>query len=129
MMPSKTNTQLALFLALNLHFFALASGNSNNNTTCPSPNPMPSSATCPMDAIKLGVCANVLGRLLGINVGNPPNKPCCSLIEGLVDLEAAICICTAIKANVLGINVNVPLSLTLLLNVCSKSVPKDFQCA
>ncbi|KAI3767152.1 hypothetical protein L2E82_17239 [Cichorium intybus] len=128
-MPSKTNTQLALFLALNLHFFALASGNSNNNTTRPSPNPMPSSVTCPMDAIKLGVCANVLGRLLGLNVGNPPNKPCCSLIEGLVDLEAAICVCTAIKANILGINVNVPLSLTLLLNVCSKSVPKDFQCA
>ncbi|KAI3767156.1 hypothetical protein L2E82_17243 [Cichorium intybus] len=125
MMPSKANIMLALFLALNLHLFALASG----NPTWASPTPMPSSETCPIDTIKLGVCANVLGRLLGLDVGNPPNKPCCSLIEGLVDLEAAICVCTAIKANVLGINVNVPLSLTLLLNVCSKSVPKDFKCA
>ncbi|XP_024993393.1 14 kDa proline-rich protein DC2.15-like [Cynara cardunculus var. scolymus] len=126
-MASKTNTPLALFLALNLLFFAIASG----CTTCPTPTPKPkpSSGACPRDALKLGVCANVLGSLLGLVVGNPPVKPCCSLIEGLVDLEAAVCLCTAIKANVLGINLNVPLSLSLLLNVCSKKVPKDFQCA
>ncbi|XP_024993392.1 14 kDa proline-rich protein DC2.15-like [Cynara cardunculus var. scolymus] len=126
-MASKTNTPLALFLALNLLFFAIASG----CTTCPTPTPKPkpSSGACPRDALKLGVCANVLGSLLGLVVGNPPVKPCCSLIEGLVDLEAAVCLCTAIKANVLGINLNIPLSLSLLLNVCSKKVPKDFQCA
>ncbi|KAM0002798.1 putative bifunctional inhibitor/plant lipid transfer protein/seed storage helical [Helianthus debilis subsp. tardiflorus] len=131
-MASKTNTPLALFLALNLLFFALASG----CTTCPSPTPKPkpkakppSAGTCPRDALKLGVCANVLGKLLNLVVGDPPVKPCCSLLEGLVDLEAAVCLCTAIKANVLGINLNVPLSLSLLLNVCSKQVPKDFVCA
>ncbi|CAH1415660.1 unnamed protein product [Lactuca virosa] len=124
-MPSKTDTPLVIFLALNILFFALANG----DTTCPIPSPKPFDAACPTDALKLGVCANVLGRLLGFDVGNPPNKPCCSLIEGLVDLEAAICLCTAIKANVLGINLNVPFSLTLLLNICSKKVPKDFQCA
>ncbi|CAI9274241.1 unnamed protein product [Lactuca saligna] len=102
-MPSKTNTPVALFLALNVLFFALASG----YTICPSPNLKPSDAACPIDSLKLGVCANVLGRLLGLDVGNPPNRPCCSLIEGLVDLEAATCLCTAIKANVLGINLNV----------------------
>ncbi|KAL3818208.1 hypothetical protein ACJIZ3_004113 [Penstemon smallii] len=47
----------------------------------------------------------------------------------LADLEAAVCLCTAIKAKVLGINLNVPLSLSLLLNVCSKKVPPGFQCA
>ncbi|KAF5755295.1 putative bifunctional inhibitor/plant lipid transfer protein/seed storage helical [Helianthus annuus] len=121
-MASKTNTPLALFLALNLLFFALAS----STTTKPKP---PSAGTCPRDALKLGVCANVLGKLLNLVVGDPPVKPCCSLLEGLVDLEAAVCLCTAIKANVLGINLNVPLSLNLLLNVCSKKVPKDFICA
>ncbi|KAG6418785.1 hypothetical protein SASPL_120990 [Salvia splendens] len=84
---------------------------------------------CPRDALKLGVCANLLGGLLGVTIGTPPKQPCCSLIEGLADLEAAVCLCTAIKANVLGINLNVPVSLSLLLNVCSKKVPKGFVCA
>ncbi|GJX02177.1 retrotransposon protein, putative, ty1-copia subclass [Tanacetum coccineum] len=44
-------------------------------------------------------------------------------------IEAAICLCTAIKANVLGINLNVPVSLSLLLNVCGKKVPSGFKCA
>uniref|UniRef100_A0A3Q7HT35 Bifunctional inhibitor/plant lipid transfer protein/seed storage helical domain-containing protein n=1 Tax=Solanum lycopersicum TaxID=4081 RepID=A0A3Q7HT35_SOLLC len=99
-------TSLALFVLVNLLFFTLVSA-------C---------GTCP------GVCANVLGNLLGVVLGNPPKKPCCSLIEGLVDLEAALCLCTAIKANILGINLNVPLSLSLLLNVCGKKAPSGFQC-
>ncbi|KAI7733189.1 hypothetical protein M8C21_006455 [Ambrosia artemisiifolia] len=95
----------------------------------PNPTPPPSNGTCPRDALKLGICADVLGSLLGLIIGNPPVEPCCSLLDGLVDLEAAICLCTAIKANVLGINLNVPLSISLLLNVCSKNVPQDFICA
>ncbi|CAN1748109.1 Lipid transfer protein EARLI 1 [Linum perenne] len=83
---------------------------------------------CPIDVLKLGICADVLASLLKLKIGNPPVKPCCSLINGLVDLEAAVCICTAIKANLLGINLNVPLSLSLLLNVCDKKVPSGFQC-
>ncbi|CAI0413452.1 unnamed protein product [Linum tenue] len=105
---------MALFLALNLLFFSLASA-------C-------NSGKCPIDALKLGVCADVLGNLLKLKVGNPPVQPCCSLINGLVDLEAAVCLCTAIKANILGINLNIPLSLSLLLNVCKQKVPSGFQC-
>ncbi|CAN1185953.1 Lipid transfer protein EARLI 1, partial [Linum perenne] len=93
---------------------------------CPPPPSKPQK--CPIDALKLGVCANVLSSLLNISIGNPPVKPCCSLIEGLVDLEAALCLCTAIKANILGINLNIPISLSLLLNVCGKKVPSGFQC-
>ncbi|CAN0839421.1 Lipid transfer protein EARLI 1 [Linum grandiflorum] len=79
-------------------------------------------AKCPVDTLKLGVCANVL-------VGNPPVQPCCSLINGLVDLEAALCLCTTIKINALNIvNLNVPLSLSLLLNVCNRKAPSGFQC-
>ncbi|KAI9111101.1 hypothetical protein K1719_017976 [Acacia pycnantha] len=84
--------------------------------------------SCPRDALKLGVCADVLG-LIKVQLGTPPKTPCCSLIQGLADLEAAVCLCTALKANVLGINLNVPINLSLIINYCGKGVPKGFQCA
>ncbi|XP_031095603.1 14 kDa proline-rich protein DC2.15-like [Ipomoea triloba] len=83
---------------------------------------------CPRDALKLGVCANLLGGLVGAVVGTPPTLPCCSLIAGLADLEAAVCLCTAIRLNVLGINLNVPLALSLVLNNCGRQVPNGFTC-
>ncbi|CAL9232926.1 unnamed protein product [Arabidopsis halleri] len=102
----------------------------------PSPNPRPvtppstgSSGNCPIDALKLGVCANVLSSLLNIQLGQPSAQPCCSLIQGLVDVDAAVCLCTALRANVLGINLNVPISLSVLLNVCNRKLPSGFQCA
>ncbi|GFP85462.1 14 kDa proline-rich protein dc2.15 [Phtheirospermum japonicum] len=88
-----------------------------------------SKAKCPKDTLKLGVCANLLNDLLHLVIGTPPKSPCCPLIEGLADLEAAVCLCTAIKAKVLGIDLNVPVSLSLLLNYCGKKVPSGFQCA
>ncbi|XP_009623719.1 14 kDa proline-rich protein DC2.15-like [Nicotiana tomentosiformis] len=134
-MASKRTTSLALFLLVNLLFFSLVSACG----TCPSPKPKPKpkpkptrspnyKGKCPKNTLKLGVCANVLGNLLGLKIGNIPKKPCCTLIKGLADVEAALCLCTAIKANVLGINLNVPLSLSLLLNVCGKKVPSGFIC-
>ncbi|KAL4567685.1 hypothetical protein LXL04_023277 [Taraxacum kok-saghyz] len=98
--------------------------NSNEN-----PNQNPTLGTCPRDTLQLGVCASLLGGLVSLEVGSPPVKPCCSHIQGLVDLEAAVCLCTAIKANVLGIDLNVPLSLSLLLNACGNQVPSGYQCA
>lgn len=137
-MASKT-----LVLALNLVFFTLVTC-----TYCPPPpapkpkcppppalkpkcppsTPYPKVETCPRDTLKLGACANVLGGLVGLVVGAPPKQPCCSVLEGLVDLEAAVCVCTAIKANVLGINLNVLVDLSLLLNYCGNTVPTGFQC-
>ncbi|XP_057810797.1 pEARLI1-like lipid transfer protein 1 [Salvia miltiorrhiza] len=99
--------------------------------TPPSPasgNP-PGNSSCPRDALKLGICANVLSGLLNVTIGTPPVTPCCTLIQGLADLEAAVCLCTVIRANILGINLNLPIVLTLLLNVCSRQVPRDFLCA
>uniref|UniRef100_A0A5B7CFD1 Putative proline-rich protein DC2.15-like n=1 Tax=Davidia involucrata TaxID=16924 RepID=A0A5B7CFD1_DAVIN len=120
----------ALLLSLNLLFFTLVS---STNVPCPPPPKSPKhhhhKATCPKDTLKLGVCADLLNDLVHLVVGTPAKTPCCSLIEGLVDLEAAVCLCTAIKASVLGINLNVPVSLSLLLNYCGKKVPKGFQCA
>ncbi|XP_030468547.1 14 kDa proline-rich protein DC2.15-like [Syzygium oleosum] len=129
-MASKTVATGAILL-VNLLFFTMVS---STHVPCPppppkTPKPSPAAATCPKDTLKLGVCANLLNDLLHLVVGTPPKTPCCSLIEGLADLEAAVCLCTAIKANILGINLNVPVSLSLLLNYCGKGVPEGFQCA
>ncbi|XP_040384122.1 cortical cell-delineating protein-like [Oryza brachyantha] len=95
----------------------------------PAPRPKPSyGGSCPRDALKLHVCANVLG-LVKAKIGAAPYEPCCSLLDGLVDLDAAVCLCTAIKANVLGLNLNIPVDLSLILNNCGKICPSDYQCA
>ncbi|GMJ15065.1 hypothetical protein like AT4G12520 [Hibiscus trionum] len=133
-MASKRSASIALFLALNILFFSLGNAcnscPSTNPNPRPNPNPTPTPSArgrCPRDALKLGVCANVL-NLVNVVVGSPPVQPCCSLIQGLADLEAAVCLCTALRANVLGLNLNIPISLSLLLNVCSRNVPTGFQC-
>ncbi|RYR29380.1 hypothetical protein Ahy_B01g053765 isoform G [Arachis hypogaea] len=134
-MASKTPSSIALFLIVNILFFSLVSACG----TCPGPNPKPkhhkgspgqgpSRGSGPRDALKLGVCANVLNGLLNVTLGQPPVTPCCTLLNGLVDLEAAVCLCTALRANILGINLNLPISLSLLLNVCSRQAPRGFQC-
>ncbi|KAL1301090.1 hypothetical protein HN51_045720 [Arachis hypogaea] len=99
------------------------------STPCPpTPTPSPpSQEKCPKDTLKLGACADLLG-LVNIIIGTPPSSQCCALIKGLADLEAALCLCTAIKANVLGINLNVPITLELILSACQKTVPPGFQC-
>ncbi|CAL9082327.1 unnamed protein product [Musa acuminata var. zebrina] len=126
-----SSSSAALLLSLNLLFFAMVSA----GAPCPpslSKKPWvasTASGACPVDALKLGGCANVLDDLIHAKVGKPPKEPCCSLIDGLVDLEAAVCLCTAIKANVLGIHLNLPINLSLLLNYCSKQSPTGFMCA
>ncbi|KAK4389467.1 proline-rich protein DC2.15 [Sesamum angolense] len=137
-MASRAATSTALLLLFNLLFFTMVSSTSvpcPPTPKTPTPTPghghghKPSKAKCPKDTLKLGVCANLLNDLVHLVVGTPPKTPCCTLIEGLADLEAAVCLCTAIKANVLGINLNVPVSLSLLLNYCGKKAPSGFQCA
>ncbi|XP_019084722.1 PREDICTED: putative lipid-binding protein AIR1B [Camelina sativa] len=105
-------TSLALFLSLNLLFFTYTTA---------------TTGTCPNDTLKVALCANVL-KIVNITVGSPPVQPCCTLIQGLADLEAAACLCTLVKANVLGINLNLPIDLTVLLNVCGRTAPANYQC-
>ncbi|ESQ35618.1 hypothetical protein EUTSA_v10009083mg [Eutrema salsugineum] len=134
-MESYRSFHAVFFLSLNLMFFAYVSG----CNTClppkpipnPNPNPIsnPTKHSCPRDALKLGVCAKILDGAVGTVIGNPPDTPCCSVLQGLVDLEAAVCLCTAIKANILGINIDIPISLSLLINTCGKKLPSDFICA
>ncbi|KAL8256001.1 hypothetical protein R6Q59_031068 [Mikania micrantha] len=107
----------AFLLTLNLLFFTLVSSD-----TLPT-------VTCPVDGLKFGACAGLLNNWLnGVVVGTVPTLPCCGLFYGLVNLEAAACACRAIKANLLGVDLNVTVSLSLLLNNCEKEVPSGFEC-
>ncbi|XVF10810.1 hypothetical protein REPUB_Repub07fG0215600 [Reevesia pubescens] len=111
--------------------------NSHKSPPPPATKPSPKSppppapqkpATCPRDTLNLGVCADLL-NIVHVVVGNPAKTPCCTLLSGLADVEAAICLCTALKANLLGINLNIPVSLSLLLNYCGKKAPAGYKCA
>ena len=99
---------VAFFLSLNLLFFSMVS--SNTLTTATPPN-------CP----GLHVCAGILV---------PPFKPdpnCCPLIAGLIDLEAAVCLCAALKLDLGILKVNLDLLVNLLLNTCGRQ-PTTYTC-
>ncbi|CAN1169289.1 Putative lipid-binding protein At4g00165 [Linum perenne] len=127
---------LPLILITNLLLFLTTSSSATTApcppaTTTPPPVPIPAPAPppkCPKDTLKLGACVDLLGGLVHLVIGTPPSSECCALIKGLADVEAALCLCTVIKANVLGINLTVPLALSLLLSACEKTVPPGFKC-
>uniref|UniRef100_A0A2K2BLP0 Hydrophobic seed protein domain-containing protein n=1 Tax=Populus trichocarpa TaxID=3694 RepID=A0A2K2BLP0_POPTR len=58
--------------------------------------------TLSLDTLKLQACANVL-TLAKIYVGEKEKATCCSLIDGLVDLEATVCLCIRVGVDLLGI--------------------------
>ncbi|GMJ12204.1 hypothetical protein like AT4G12520 [Hibiscus trionum] len=154
-MVSKFKASSVLFLSFNLLFFALVNSfdvlssrvgenfdeslhDSLTSTLSRDPvvirpgdkytdaNGQP--GTC--NPLNLEVCLNVLGGLLNLEVGNVPSQQCCNLIRGLVDLEVSVCLCTAIRANVLDvIKLDVPISLSLLLNDCGRETPTDYLCS
>ncbi|XP_022947052.1 14 kDa proline-rich protein DC2.15-like [Cucurbita moschata] len=134
-MASKLSSPIALLLLVNLLFFTMVS---STYVPCPPPPPKPhkpipsrqppSLLMCPKDTLKLGVCADLLDGLVHVVIGSPPKSPCCTLIQGLVDLEAAVCLCTPVKATALGLHIDLSVSLSLLLNYCGKKVTFGFQC-
>uniref|UniRef100_A0ACD5WH41 Uncharacterized protein n=1 Tax=Avena sativa TaxID=4498 RepID=A0ACD5WH41_AVESA len=109
---AKKPAVIATLLALNLLFL-----------TCFS---VDGATQCPPDALQLGACVNVL-NLLNLKEGKPPKEPCCSLVGNIADVEAAACFCTALKANILGVKLNLPVSLSLLVNYCG-SGPSGYEC-
>ncbi|KAF8009051.1 hypothetical protein BT93_J0133 [Corymbia citriodora subsp. variegata] len=115
-----------------LSLILLATISNACNTCMLTPTPvMPDTtppAACPMDTLKLGACVDLLGGVVSVVVGTPPSSPCCALLKGLVDLDVALCLCTAIKANVLGINLNVPIALSAIVSACGESIPPGFKC-
>ncbi|KAK3033768.1 hypothetical protein RJ639_034210 [Escallonia herrerae] len=125
MMASKA---IAAVILLNAIFFTCVT---STKVVCPpgTPSVPKQHAKCPKDTLKFGVCGDWLGLVHEV-IGAKPSGQCCALLTGLADLEAALCLCTAIKANVLGvIKLEVPVALSLLVNSCGKKVPEGFKCA
>lgn len=117
---------------LNFLFFSYVA---SHNLPCPpkptsSPPAAPKKpANCPTDTLKFGVCGSWLGLVTEV-VGTKPSEKCCTVVKGLADLEAALCLCTAIKAKVLGIiKLKVPVAVSLLVSACGKKIPDGFVCA
>lgn len=115
------NKSIAILMLLNVILFS-CTWVSSHSVPCPPAAPK-GKAKCPRDTLKFGVCGDWLGLVHEV-VGTPPSNKCCTLLKGLADLEAALCLCTAIKANVLGVlNLNIPIALSLVINSCGKKVP------
>lgn len=125
---AKALASTALLLVLNLLFFTLVSAN-YGPCSPPEPKNKKHPKHCPRNTLKLGACATVLGGLGQVVVGGPPKTPCCTILDGLLDLEAAVCLCSAIKANILGFNLNFPISFSFVLDYCGKKAPSGFDCS
>ncbi|KAH9293014.1 hypothetical protein KI387_041793, partial [Taxus chinensis] len=83
----------------------------------------PTNEHCPVDALKLGVCVNLLGGLVKINLGDPRTE-CCPLLKNIVDLGAAVCLCTTVRASVHDLNAVLPVALNVFAQ-CGMKPPPD----
>ncbi|KAK2394380.1 Bifunctional inhibitor/lipid-transfer protein/seed storage 2S albumin superfamily protein [Trifolium repens] len=111
-MGSKSNASITiLILSLSIFFF----------TTLTSAQ-VPPSTTCP----DLNVCASALNNLANVRIPSPQTQACCSLIAGLTDANAAVCLCP-LAPNVLGINLN--LLVQALLTACGRDTSNIPACA
>ncbi|KAL0550378.1 hypothetical protein IC582_014887 [Cucumis melo] len=133
MYSSNKTSPLALFFFLNLLFFSLVTSHQPvqppNPVQPPSPTPPTNNgATCPRNTLNIAACANVLNLVSLLN--NQPNQsypPCCSLIQGLADLEARVCLCTALRLKVGSlVSLIVPINLNLIVNNCDRKLKSPY---
>ncbi|XP_019158966.1 PREDICTED: putative lipid-binding protein At4g00165 [Ipomoea nil] len=118
----------ALTLLSFLLFTCISLSHSDAAPCPPAAVPSPAAAKCPKDTLKFGVCGDWLGLVHEV-IGAPPSSECCSVLKGVAELEAAACLCTAIKADVLGgLKMEIPVAISLVLNSCGKKVPNGFVC-
>ncbi|KAK4425478.1 proline-rich protein DC2.15 [Sesamum alatum] len=124
MASSSRNSTILLFLFLNLLYFSLVSCNTL------VVQPPTSTRTCSKDTLNLRACADLLQSLISTPPGKAPTEQCCGLIQGLTDLDAAVCLCTDIKAGLLGkIPIDYDIAIGILLSACWKDVASGFHCA
>ena len=78
--------------------------------------------SCPLDRAKLGVCVD-----LQVASGDPVAEQCCPVIEGVVGVEAAVCLCTSIRSKLLNPDTVLPVALQLIA-ACGGNVGAGLQC-
>ncbi|PNX95741.1 proline-rich protein [Trifolium pratense] len=117
-----------LILSLSIFFFTTLSS-AQAPTVSPSSPPSPPLPPPPPPQIcpNLRICASLLNDFARVVVGSPQSEPCCSLIAGLADVDAVVCLCAAVRANVGGININIPVKE--ILRVCERNAPNLAACA
>jgi len=93
----------------------------------PGSSPSGSGRSCPIDALKLGACVDLLGGLVHLGIGDPVVNQCCPLLQGVLELEAALCFCTTIHLKLLNLNIILPLALELFVQ-CGTTPPPGFTC-
>ncbi|OEL36659.1 hypothetical protein BAE44_0002321 [Dichanthelium oligosanthes] len=101
------------------------------STPCPPPPSYPtppSTGKCPINTLKLVACVDALNGLVHAVVGGEASEKCCPLLSGVSDLDAALCLCTTIKAKALIVSIVLPIAIEVLVNDCGKHVPSSFQC-
>ncbi|XVF82458.1 hypothetical protein PTKIN_Ptkin16aG0049900 [Pterospermum kingtungense] len=137
----RASTATSLFLSFNFLFFALVSCNYddyspkenqivNVNDLPKRSYPLSQEQGRSCNPLNLRVCAGLLGLVeVDVEVGDKQTEKCCGLIKELVDVEAAVCLCTAINANVFGIiDVDASINLSLLLNSCGCTPAAQYHC-
>ncbi|CAN6232751.1 unnamed protein product [Urochloa humidicola] len=85
---------------------------------------------CGVSTASLGACTSALRPVFRAKVAASPVQPCCSLVNGLANAEAAACLCSAVRAAVVSIRgspVNFPLYFGFVLNNCGRRAP-GFTC-
>ncbi|MCD7466475.1 hypothetical protein HAX54_003224 [Datura stramonium] len=103
-----------------------------NSSPSPSPSPAPptesTTTSCPIDtSIKLGPCVKLLG-FLHFGLGNPVVNECCPIIQGLVEIEAAACLCTTLKHKLLNLDLYDSYAFEMFLT-CGKTPPPGYTCS
>ncbi|XP_057833244.2 36.4 kDa proline-rich protein [Cryptomeria japonica] len=93
----------------------------------PPPASSPSSGNCPLNALKLGACVDVLGGLVNATIGDPAVNKCCPFLQGVLEIEAALCLCTTIRLKLLNLNIILPIALELFVQ-CGLTPPAGFRC-
>ncbi|OEL37353.1 hypothetical protein BAE44_0001628, partial [Dichanthelium oligosanthes] len=78
--------------------------------------------------LKLLGCVDALNGLVHIVIGGNASEECCPLLSGVSGVDAALCLCTVIKAKALIVSVVLPIAIEVLVNECGKNVPSSFQC-
>lgn len=125
-MESKNTVSFAIHLLSISLFFSLVSAIIIPTSDIPGSSIAVSNITGICDGLKLGLCVNVM-NMVEIVIGSPPVAPCCPIIFGLVELEAGLRVCTHSRANIMGMNINIPVTFSLVFNNCNKLVPSGFE--
>ncbi|KAF1873993.1 hypothetical protein Lal_00041433 [Lupinus albus] len=105
-------SKAALLISLTILFFTLVSSTKTPNPTPSTLVDLNESDQCSISIYKFNVCA----VFSWVHV--PFWNPCCKLIEGLEDIEAAACLCSAAKAKVFS----VPVNYTYIFKTCGKGI-------